>query len=59
MGVTVNTTEPGNGTYPAPGDFITVHYVGRLKANPDKIFDSSRKKQRPFRFRVGGGEVKF
>ncbi len=36
-------------------DIVEVHYEGRLTNG--KMFDSSRKRQESFRFRVGDGQV--
>eukprot|EP01097_Dermamoeba_algensis_P009919 TRINITY_DN713_c0_g3_i1.p1 TRINITY_DN713_c0_g3~~TRINITY_DN713_c0_g3_i1.p1 ORF type:complete len:128 (+),score=35.86 TRINITY_DN713_c0_g3_i1:53-385(+) len=54
--LTVETINPGDGkTFPKQGNKVTVHYVGTL---PDgTVFDSSRRKQRTFSFRLGLGEV--
>eukprot|EP00731_Ephydatia_muelleri_P031520 Em0023g27a len=56
MGVDIKTTKEGDGkTRPKHGQTVTVHYVGTL-TNGTK-FDSSRDKKRPFKFKLGMGEV--
>jgi FK506-binding protein 1 len=42
--------------FPTPGDMVEVHYVGTLASN-GKLFDSSRNRGEPFRFRIGDGMV--
>jgi FK506-binding protein 1 len=55
--VSLETLTPGDGqTFPAPGDDVTVHYVGALISD-GSVFDSSRKKQIPFVFKLGAGAV--
>ncbi|XP_061550320.1 peptidyl-prolyl cis-trans isomerase FKBP1A-like [Phycodurus eques] len=56
MGVTVDVVKPGDGvTFPQKGQTVTVHYVGKL-TNGTK-FDSSRDRGKPFKFKIGKGEV--
>lgn len=56
MGVTVETQRPGDGVnFPSKGQTVTVHYTGTL-TNGQK-FDSSRDRNKPFKFRLGMGEV--
>lgn len=52
----------GTGNEAAAGQRVTVHYTGWLydEAKPDhkgRKFDSSRDRNEPFEFRLGGGEV--
>ena len=52
----------GTGAEAAAGTAVTVHYTGWLydAAKPDnkgQKFDSSRDRNEPFTFRLGGGEV--
>jgi FKBP-type peptidyl-prolyl cis-trans isomerase FkpA len=52
----------GTGNPIKPGQTAIVHYTGWLYAeeaaeHKGKKFDSSRDRNEPFRFRVGGGEV--
>ena len=54
--LTVETITEGNGTKPTTGDKLHMHYVGTLAADGSE-FDSSRKKDKPFRFTLGQGEV--
>lgn len=42
MGVTVETTQPGDGhTYPKPGDSVTMDYTGKLLDGTVRVFQSS------------------
>jgi len=45
----------GQGEVAAPGDRVTVHYVGML--TDGKVFDSSRDSNTPFTFTLGAGDV--
>mmetsp|Transcript_78685 Transcript_78685/g.163631 ORF Transcript_78685/g.163631 Transcript_78685/m.163631 type:complete len:1034 (+) Transcript_78685:107-3208(+) len=48
--VTKTQVRPGDGrTFPADGEFVYVHYTGRV-ASTGHIFDSSRSRSQPFRF---------
>jgi len=50
------TEAPDDAERPSAGDFCEMHYVGTF---PDsgKVFDSSRSKNRTFKFRAGAGRV--
>ena len=45
----------GTGETAQSGDVVSVHYVGKLADGT--IFDSSRKRQQPFVFILGKGQV--
>mmetsp|Transcript_5345 Transcript_5345/g.10502 ORF Transcript_5345/g.10502 Transcript_5345/m.10502 type:complete len:180 (+) Transcript_5345:75-614(+) len=45
----------GTGGYPGPGDEVSVHYVGTLEDGT--VFDSSRRRKKPFKFTLGQGSV--
>ena len=47
---------PGTGATPQNGQEVEVHYTGWLKHN-GRLFDSSLNRGKPFRFRLGAGEV--
>lgn len=45
----------GTGDKPKPGSIVTVHYTGKL--TNDSVFDSSVKRNQPFKFKLGQGQV--
>ena len=49
------TLQHGNGTNPTKGQTVTVHYDGQLPNGT--VFDSSRKRNQPFQFKIGTGMV--
>jgi FK506-binding protein 1 len=56
MGVQIETIKPGDGqTFPKTGQTVVVHYTGTLEDG--QKFDSSRDRGKPFKFRIGKGEV--
>ncbi|XP_058940641.2 peptidyl-prolyl cis-trans isomerase FKBP1A [Pocillopora verrucosa] len=55
MGVEVEVIKQGDGGTPTRGQTVVVHYTGTLENG--KKFDSSRDKGRPFKFKIGAGEV--
>jgi FKBP-type peptidyl-prolyl cis-trans isomerase len=57
-----NDTNVGSGAEAVAGRRVTVHYTGWLfdtarPENKGRKFDSSRDRNEPFTFRLGGGEV--
>uniref|UniRef100_A0A4W5NTN2 peptidylprolyl isomerase n=1 Tax=Hucho hucho TaxID=62062 RepID=A0A4W5NTN2_9TELE len=56
MGVEIETITTGDGrTFPKKGQTCVVHYVGSL--TDGRKFDSSRDRDKPFRFKIGKQEV--
>ncbi|KAM0109076.1 FK506-binding protein 1A [Aspergillus fumigatus] len=56
MGVTKELKSPGNGVdFPKKGDFVTIHYTGRL--TDGSKFDSSVDRNEPFQTQIGTGRV--
>ncbi len=45
----------GEGAFPMEGEMVTVHYTGKLTNG--KVFDSSVKRNEPFSFVIGVGQV--
>ena len=58
-GLQYEDTVPGSGAEAKPGQHVTVHYTGWLYANGTKgaKFDSSKDRNDPFEFGLGGGQV--
>lgn len=54
-GLQLLDTTRGTGETAQSGDVVTVHYVGKLADGT--VFDSSRKRQQPFVFILGKGQV--
>ena len=54
-GLQIEDTQVGTGQEIKPGDFVTMHYTGRLEDGT--IFDSSVERNQPFEFQVGVGQV--
>lgn len=58
LGLGVVDTKVGTGDTAAPGDTCYMLYTGRLKDKPEKVFDSTAKRNNePFAFPLGGGQV--
>ncbi|KAJ1483050.1 hypothetical protein T484DRAFT_1623413, partial [Baffinella frigidus] len=56
-GIKYTQIRKGDGqNYPQPGDVLTMHYVGKLRATKT-VFDSSIKRGQPFQFQIGVGQV--
>ncbi|MGL5034297.1 MAG: FKBP-type peptidyl-prolyl cis-trans isomerase [Microcystaceae cyanobacterium] len=47
--------EVGTGALPTSGSTVTVHYTGKLVDG--KVFDTSKKRNQPFSFQIGVGQV--
>ena len=56
LGLYYTIETPGTGKQVVAGDSTTLHYTGTLLLN-GKEFDSSKKRNKPFTFNVGLGEV--
>ena len=54
-GLRYEVVKAGSGSKPKLGTNIKVHYTGMLLDG--KVFDSSRQRNEPFEFSVGGGQV--
>lgn len=59
-GILFEIIKPGTGDQAQKGQIATVHYTGHLLEGKDKVgkfFDSSKKRNQPFQFRIGAGQV--
>ena len=54
-GLLYKIMEAGTGNYPAAGDIVSVHYIGKLEDGTQ--FDSSHDRQEPLEFELGVGQV--
>ena len=55
--LTKEITRRGEGSStPQSGDYVSAHYVGRLKSD-GSVFDSSVSRGKPFTFTIGQGQV--
>mmetsp|Transcript_123861 Transcript_123861/g.395831 ORF Transcript_123861/g.395831 Transcript_123861/m.395831 type:complete len:596 (+) Transcript_123861:115-1902(+) len=56
-GLSLTEVHAGDGVhFPSAGDMLTMHYVGTLSKGGAK-FDSSRDRGKPFKFKIGRGQV--
>ena len=58
-GLEYEIIQEGTEASPQKGNLVTVHYTGWLNenGNPGKQFDSSHKRNQPFQFYIGMGQV--
>jgi FKBP-type peptidyl-prolyl cis-trans isomerase len=54
-GLQFKDTKVGDGASPKKGQTVIVHYTGRL--TDGQVFDSSHKRNQPFKFQIGIGQV--
>jgi len=54
-GLQFKDTKVGDGVSPKKGQTVIVHYTGRL--TDGQVFDSSHKRNDPFKFQIGVGQV--
>lgn len=54
-GLQFKDTKVGDGVSPKRGQTVIVHYTGRLTNG--QVFDSSHKRNEPFKFQIGVGQV--
>ena len=54
-GITKQILKEGDGQVVPLGAYVTVHYTGKLEDG--SVFDSSKSRNKPFSFVVGGGQV--
>lgn len=47
----------GKGVEATPGAKVAIHYTASLESTPSTVFDNSRDRGEPYRFRLGSGEV--
>mmetsp|Transcript_9942 Transcript_9942/g.14650 ORF Transcript_9942/g.14650 Transcript_9942/m.14650 type:complete len:112 (+) Transcript_9942:16-351(+) len=58
-GVQLSIIKKGDGkNFPQSGNLVSVHYIGYVDKDGSEIeWDSTRKRNRPFTFKMGVGEV--
>lgn len=54
MGVETEELAPGRGRGAVPGDFVVVHYSGRVDGGTELVFDDTRARGKPRAFVLGG-----